>query len=281
MPSAISRRTALRASALCALGLALPRRGWSRVDAPTRDPEVPAHFPHIDPEVVAQVVGRSHFDLEGVKALVEPRPELARSVWEWRFSDFESAIGAASHVGRRDIALYLMDKGARPTLFTFAMLGAHDVVQAAVAAAPGIQRTAGPHGISLLDHAHAGGRMQGDMTAIQVEDLRRTVALLEALGDAGGPNYLEVSAEEQGKYLGDYHYGPGPEDGFTIDLNMRKLLALGPIGGAGGALYRIGPDTFIYNGAPSVTVTFHVREGLVQALTLREPSVEVTARKVS
>ena len=73
------------------------------------------HFPNIPPEIIEEVVGKSHFDLEGVKSLVEKRSELSRSVWEWRFGDFESAIGAASHVGRRDIALYLMSKGARNT----------------------------------------------------------------------------------------------------------------------------------------------------------------------
>ena len=73
----------------------------------------------IDPAVVEAMVSKSHFDLEGVEKLVTTRPELAKASWEWRFGDFESAIGAASHVGRRDIVQYLLQKGGRPTLFTF------------------------------------------------------------------------------------------------------------------------------------------------------------------
>src|SRR5207247_3241601 len=73
------------------------------------------------------------------------------------FGDWETCIDAASHVGNREIAEYLIANGARPTLFTAAMLGQLDVVKALVAAAPGIQRTPGPHSITLLRHAMAGG----------------------------------------------------------------------------------------------------------------------------
>ena len=40
-----------------------------------------------------------------------------------------------------------------------------------------------------------------------------------------------------------------------------KLLSLGPIGGFGGALYKIGENRFTYNGAPSVIITFDIQEG--------------------
>ena len=239
------------------------------------------HFPNIDPEIVSEVVGKSHFNLERVKELVDKRPELARATWEWRFGDWESAIGAASHVGRRDIAQYLLEKGARPNIFTFAMLGAYPVVKSLIDFFPGIQKTQGPHGISLLRHAKAGMRMKDKMSIKEQDTQKRLIGYLEALGDAAGESYEEVSAEEQKKYLGDYKYGEGPTDGFTIKLNMRKLLSLGPIDGFGGAIYKIGDNQFTYNGAPSVTISFEVQDDIVKSLTVEEPGFSIKANKVS
>ncbi|MNT48250.1 hypothetical protein D3C72_1850200 [compost metagenome] len=41
----------------------------------------------------------------------------------WGNGDLVTALGAAAHMGKRDIALYLVDKGARIDLFVAAMLG--------------------------------------------------------------------------------------------------------------------------------------------------------------
>ena len=89
---------------------------------------IPAEFPRQDREAVREVVSLSHRSLEGVRRLVEPRPALAKASWDWGFGDWESALGAASHTGQREIALFLMDQGARPNIFTFAMLGHVDAV---------------------------------------------------------------------------------------------------------------------------------------------------------
>lgn len=278
------RRDVVRNSALGFLGLSCPGIAQPTnlmiPDDKIKSGIIPSYYPNIDPEIVAQVVGKSHFDLEGVKQLVDQRPELAKSVWEWRFGDFESAIGAASHVGRRDIALYLIRMGARPTIFTFAMLGAYDTVKAMIDFSPGIQRMTGPHGISLMNHAYAGERMKGDMTAQELEGLQQTISFLEALGDADGEAYIPVSEEEQQKYLGDYKYGSGEKEGFTIGINMRKLLALGPIGESGGALYKTADNTFTYNGAPSVVVTFAWEQDVIRSMTISDPAFRVVAEKV-
>ena len=282
----LERRTVLKASALIFMGLTLPSIIQANDNPDTllpssTDLEIPKHFPNIDPEIIAEVVGKSHFNLDRVKELVDTRPELSRSAWEWRFGDFESAIGAASHVGRRDIALYLMSKGARPTLFTFAMLGAVNVIQAAVTSIPGIQTSTGPHGISLLDHAYAGERMKDKMTAVEIENLEQTIDYLKSLGDAGGETYINVSDEEQQKYLGDYKYGEGENEGFSIQLNMRKMMSLGPIGGFGGALYKVDENKFTYNGAPSVSISFDIQDDNVKSLTLTEPELTIVAKKVT
>lgn len=234
-------------------------------------------YPAIDDELVSEVVGASHFDFDRIRALVEKRPELSRATWDWGFGDWESAVGAASHVGRKDIATYLIAKGARPTLFTFAMLGAYEHVKAAIAFYPNIQQNDGPHGISLLQHAKVGlHKNTGNKRKAQ-----KLVDYLEKLGDADGPKYLSLKKEEKAKYLGDYKYGDGPSDGFSVRLNMRKLLALGKIGSFGGALYKIGENKFTYNGAPSVNITFEEKDDKIISLTVEEPDLILTARKVS
>ncbi len=279
----LNRRNLIKSSVVGLLAIGTPQTlsaFWPEQRA-MKLPSVSGSFPNIDPEIVSTVVGASHSNLEKVRSLVDPRPELARATWEWRFGDWESAIGAASHVGRRDIVHYLLGKGARPSIFTFAMMGAYEVVKSMIEFSPGIQRTMGPHGISVLQHAKNGKRMQDQLSAKEKDDQKRLIDYLEGLGDADGPVYLEVGPEEQEKYLGDYKYGPGPKEGFSIQLNMRKIMALGPIGGFGGALYKIGDQKFTYNGTPSVTVSFAVKDELVQSLTIEEPGFSISAKKVS
>jgi hypothetical protein len=82
------------------------------------------------------------------------------------------------------------------------------------------------------------------------------------------------------KYLGDYKYGDGKGDGFTIKLNMRKMLSLGKLGKSGGALWRIGEHEFAYQGAPSVMVKFLVQNGNVVSITVSEPGLVLTATKI-
>jgi hypothetical protein len=232
-------------------------------------------YPAIALEVTSEIVGVSHFDLPKLKTLVDARPELAKAVWDWGFGDWESAIAAASHVGRKDIIDYLMSRGAVPTIFTFAVLGEYQVVRAMISARPGIQRNFGPHGITLLQHARTGLSTDGaDRSGAQ-----KLVDYLQELGDADGPQYLELADVEKEKFLGDYRYGDGAEDGFTIRLNMRKMIALGRLGKSGGTLWRIGENEFTYQGAPSVTVRFLLEQGKVVSLNLREPGLELVALK--
>ena len=62
---------------------------------------------------------------------------------------------------------------------------------------------------------------------------------------------------------------------------MRKLLSLGPIGEFGGALYKIGNNKFIYNGAPSVEITFDIRDDKVYSLKVTDPDMMIVAQKTS
>jgi len=129
----ISRRTAIKSSIFGLLSVSLPKILYSReiIELPASDEETKLfhRYPSIDDKIVSEVVGASHFNLNRVKELVNHRPELSRATWDWGFGDWETALGAASHVGRRDIAEFLMSKGARPDIFTYAMLGSYRAVR--------------------------------------------------------------------------------------------------------------------------------------------------------
>lgn len=284
--NSISRRTAVKSSIFGLLAVSIPNIVFAKTiieknPQPTIPDKLFHRYPAIDDKIVAEVVGVSHFNLDRLKELVNKRPELSRATWDWGFGDWETAIGAASHVGRRDIVDFLLSKGARPDIFTFAMLGAHDSVKAMIETSPGIQSIAGPHGISLLQHAKNGLSAEG-ITEKNKQDGNRLVSYLELLGNADATQtYQETKEIDKEKYFGDYKYGDGPDDGFTVKLNSRKLLSLGKIGKFGGALYQKTENVFSYNRTPSVEIKFLVTNNKVISLTVYEPDVKLTATKVS
>ena len=112
-------------------------------------------FPAQEPDLVREIVGVSHSNLARVKELVSAHPALARASWDWGFGDWETAIDAASHVGNRPIADYLIANGARPTIFTAVMMGQLALVKGWIEAMPGLQRMRGPHGLTMVAHARA------------------------------------------------------------------------------------------------------------------------------
>lgn len=113
--------------------------------------------PRLDLDMVEEFVRAAHSDLDKVKLLLAKQPALVNSTWDWGGGDWETGLGGASHMGRRDIALYLLDNKARLDIFAAAMLGRLDIVKASVIAFPGIQKVPGPHGIPLIAHAKKGG----------------------------------------------------------------------------------------------------------------------------
>lgn len=116
-----------------------------------------ARPPALDTATVESFVANAHGDLDTVRSLLEAEPALVNATWDWGGGDWETALGAAAHTGRRDIALFLLERGARLDLFAAAMLGYTEVVAAVLAALPGLRDTPGPHGIPLAEHARAGG----------------------------------------------------------------------------------------------------------------------------
>ena len=113
--------------------------------------------PALDASLVQQFVGNAHGDLDRVKELLAQEPGLINACWDWGGGDFETGLGAAAHMGRRDIAEFLLENGARLDLFAAAMLGKLEIVQAALSAFPEVINIPGPHDIPLVAHAKAGG----------------------------------------------------------------------------------------------------------------------------
>jgi hypothetical protein len=123
---------------------------------PTQQP-VPKRPDPLSPSLVQDFVRKAHADLAGTKALLAEQPGLLNATWDWGGGDFETGIGGAGHMGNREIAEYLIGQGARLDIFVAAMLGKIEIVRALLAGWPSLLTSKGPHGISLLRHARAGG----------------------------------------------------------------------------------------------------------------------------
>jgi ankyrin repeat protein len=103
--------------------------------------------------VAVLVVALAHGDIESVGSALERDASLANATVDWADGDWESALGAASHMHRRDIAELLLEHGARLDVFAAAMLGDVEVVTAVLEAHPEVRDAKGPHGIPLAAHA--------------------------------------------------------------------------------------------------------------------------------
>ena len=113
--------------------------------------------PALDLQLVQEFVGNAHGNFARVKEMLEAEPALVNATWDWGGGDFETALGAAAHMGNKQIANYLLEHGARLDIFAAAMLGNLAVVRAALETYPNAVNTPGPHGIPLYVHAEAGG----------------------------------------------------------------------------------------------------------------------------
>ena len=113
--------------------------------------------PSLDPQQVNEIVLKAHGDIDAVRGLLDEQPPLVNASWDWGGGDWETPLGAAAHMGRRDIAELLLEHGARLDLFAAAMLGETEIVRATLEAFPEARDVKGPHGIPLIEHARKGG----------------------------------------------------------------------------------------------------------------------------
>jgi ankyrin repeat protein len=136
----------------------------------------------LDPELIQTFVGNAHGNFAVVQDLLAQEPRLLNAKWE-RFD--ENALEASGHMGRADIATYLLDKGAPLTIFAAAMLGLTDEVTAFLHDDPSLATADGVHGISLLYHAALSGKVE-------------LVELLVEHGNATNPSAAIHAAVAQG-----------------------------------------------------------------------------------
>lgn len=265
--SLLSRRTFVQLPGIGLAAALLPEPLVAQAP-PMPDPGGAEWFPRQDPAVAKEVVGASHGNLARVRELVERQPALARAAVDWGFGDWETALGAAAHTGRREIAELLLANGAPPTLFSAAMLGQLDVVRAIVAARPGVQGMLGPHGITLLAHARTGG-----------PDAAPVVQFLEGLGGADTRTPTQpLAPADRDAVVGRYRFGQGPRDHFEVAVERDQLGIVRP-GADWRNLFHTGDLVFFPAGAPSVKIAFAREGGTVTRLTVADPQVLVTATR--
>jgi hypothetical protein len=256
--SLVSRRSFLSASSLL-LTPAVARADVIRAD-----------FPSHEPELVQEVVVVAHGNVARVKELVGRQPALAKASYDWGFGDWETCIDAASHVGNREIAEFLIANGARPTIFSAAMLGQLDAVKAFISATPGVQRTMGPHSITLLRHAVAGGP--------------RAQAVVDYLKSIDGADERAVekplTPEDVKKLSGVYTYGVTTATRIEMTANANGQMSFGRPGRFSRGLTHLGSYEFVPTGSEHVRIRFsEAASGMT--LTVHDPDVVLTAKKAA
>ncbi|MBK5277466.1 MAG: ankyrin repeat domain-containing protein [Bacteroidia bacterium] len=122
-------------------------------------------------EIVKEFVGVSHGKFDRVKEMLENDPQLLHVSYDWGGGDYESGIEAAGHVGNKEIASYLLGKGARYNIYLGCMLGYLDIAKQVLSSNPQLLNSKGPHGFTMLHHAMKGG-----------EESKAVVDYLQSLG---------------------------------------------------------------------------------------------------
>jgi len=219
---------------------------------------------------VQSVVGASHGNFDLVRELVTEQPALAKASWDWGFGDWETALGAAAHTGRRPIAEFLIAHGAHPTVFSAAMLGQVDVVRTLLAADAELARIPGPHGLSLLAHARAGG-----------PDAERVVDFLSGMPGADDPPApFTGNAGVEARYGGRYRFDLDPPTEVGVAVRNGFLLV-----GAGdqpnSRVVRVDEHAFHPTGAPAVRLRFDVADGRSRALTIEDGPLRLTGVRIT
>lgn len=112
----------------------------------------------LDRDLILEFVFAAHKSLEETQKILEKYPLLLNCTSQFKKGDFETAVGGASHMGRRDIVDYLVQRGARLDLFNYAFLGYDGFVKQMLTDYPHLLTSYGPHGFTLLHHAEVGER---------------------------------------------------------------------------------------------------------------------------
>lgn len=150
MTTLLNRSAFLRRTITGAAAMLLPSSVISQ--AARQDKPAPLKL-----ETVKEFVGVSHGNFDRMKEMLENDHLLLHVSYDWGGGDYESGIEAAGHVGNKEIANYLLGKGARYNIYLACMLGHLDVVKQVLTSNPNLLNSKGPHGFTMLHHAQKGG----------------------------------------------------------------------------------------------------------------------------
>ena len=151
---AFSRRQLIQGGVLMATATAVG--GRLSAQAPSASTSIPDRGPRLDADMVREFVIAGHGKLDRTRELLAQQPALINATWDWGGGDWETALGGASHMGNREIAAFLLSRGARMDVFCAATTGKIEIVRAFLADDPKVIDLKGPHGIPLIRHAQAG-----------------------------------------------------------------------------------------------------------------------------
>lgn len=171
MAKKITRRQFAALAASLTAGAASAQSQKGPVEKPfERDYEEPGfkpswRNPQLNRTMVQDFVIFAHSDLEMTKKLLEKEPMLINAFMDWGNGDWESALGGASHMGRRDIVQFLLEKGARMDIFCATMMGQLEAVKQMLTLQPKLIDSRGPHGFTLHFHAQLAGKDAEKMVA--------------------------------------------------------------------------------------------------------------------
>jgi hypothetical protein len=244
----LDRRSSMRILAGTCAGLIVA----PRLIAQNRSQNPPRPDPLVDDQV-HEFVKVAHGDLDRTRELLDDEPRLIKASWDWGGGDFESALGAAGHMGRRDIAHLLLDRGAPLELCAAAMLGQLAVVEAALTARPSLLHVPGPHGIPLTAHARKGGEQAAVVLSFLTDFEKRHPK--SASAEPSEPSTL--GGAYAGIYRGSYQQ---KEVGYEVIEHGRKVT-LRPLDGREPQEYEPDGEHRFKQARFSVSVVFAVENG--------------------
>lgn len=128
--------------------------------------------PQINRQLAQDFVIYAHSDLPMTKRLLEKEPALLNATMDWGAGDWETGLGGASHMGRHDIAAFLLEKGARIDIFCAAMMGQLEAVRSFLTLQPKLIDARGPHGFTLHFHAQVGGK-ESEQVLAYLQSIKR------------------------------------------------------------------------------------------------------------
>jgi hypothetical protein len=165
----LTRREFAVAAASLTAGIATAQNGPKEKEF-ARDYDAPGFTPswknpQLNRQLIADFVIFAHSDVEMTEKLLDREPMLINASMDWGNGDWESALGGASHMGRRDIVEVLLERGARMDIFCATMMGQLEAVKQMVTLQPKLIDSRGPHGFSLHFHAQLAGKDADKMLA--------------------------------------------------------------------------------------------------------------------